>query len=182
MNDKLDMAAMHAMHEVLRRGLHGIAEAVADPEDDPRDGLRTAGVWEPFKEALRVHHSAEDDALWPVLRRALNGRPFDLALLEALEAEHLAIDRLIGAIDEALAAPGAGPDLLADLAGSLVAGVGGHLGHEEQAVLPLVQALVTEEQWAHFGRVHARRAGPDTSTDLPAAQADRRHERGLHDE
>ncbi|WP_327675392.1 hemerythrin domain-containing protein [Kitasatospora sp. NBC_00458] len=168
MNDRHDMTVMHTVHEVLRQHLRAIADAVAPATGgDPREELLTAGGWEPFKTALRLHHGAEDDALWPVLRPALDGRPFDLALLESLEAEHLAIDLLIGAVDEALATPDTGPDLLTDLTGSLVAGVLGHLGHEERAVLPLVTALVTEEQWARFERLHARRTGAGADPARP---------------
>jgi iron-sulfur cluster repair protein YtfE (RIC family) len=171
MSGKLDMTAMYAMHDALRRELRHLAEVTANADDDPRRILGTAAGWELFKKALHVHHTAEDDALWPVMREALAGRPDDLALLEAMEAEHAAIDPVIEAIDEevgrALTDPGSGPARLGDLTDALVTGLDGHLEHEEDEALPLIQSVVTEQQWRHFGQVHGQRIGPDAPRILP---------------
>jgi hypothetical protein len=48
-----------------------------------------------FKKYLRIHHRAEDEAVWPVMYQVLTDRPDDLALLDAMEAEHAAIDPLL---------------------------------------------------------------------------------------
>jgi hemerythrin-like domain-containing protein len=86
--------------------------------------------WQLFKQALRIHHTAEDRALWPPMRRALSGRPGDLVLLEAMEAEHACIDQLIATIDAAVA------DLdavrLGDLVDALVVGVCGATTQQQQ--------------------------------------------------
>ena len=68
----------------------------------PGGSCRPPPGGQPFKQALRIHHTAEDRALWPPMRRALAGRPGDLALLEAMEAEHAGIDQLITTIGAAL--------------------------------------------------------------------------------
>ncbi|MFE5964818.1 hemerythrin domain-containing protein [Streptomyces sp. NPDC056463] len=166
MGDRFDMTVTYAMHDALRRELYSLAGAAARADPDPRTVLRTAG-WKLFRRALHAHHAAEDDALWPALRQALHGRPLALARLEVIEAEHAVLARLIEAIDEASAVPDAGPDLIGELTGSLVTGLRGHLRHEEQAVFPLVQAILSEEQWEHFGRVHAQRIGVDAARILP---------------
>ncbi|MER5638556.1 hemerythrin domain-containing protein [Kitasatospora sp. NPDC002227] len=151
------MTVTYAMHDALRRELHHLARATARTRPDPRDVLRTAPGWGLFRRALGAHHSAEDDALWPALRRALHGRPLSLTRLEAIEAEHAALALLIEAIDHALTDPATGPDLFGELAGSLVTGLRGHLRHEEEAVFPLALTILGREQWEHFGRVHAQR-------------------------
>ncbi|MFC9294536.1 hemerythrin domain-containing protein [Streptomyces sp. NPDC057011] len=156
----MDMTAMFAMHDVLRRELRHLARIAARADPDPRHVLLGSAGWETFKGALRAHHSAEDDALWPALRQALGGRPYDLTRLVAMEAEHAAIASLVGAIDEALADPRAGPDLFGVLTGSLVTGLGGHLDHEEEAVFPLARAVLGVEEWGHFERLHAERTAP----------------------
>lgn len=166
MRGTLDMTVMRAMHDALRREAGHLARVTARVDVDPRAVLHATG-WELLKTSLRVHHSAEDDALWPVLRRSLAGRPADLALLEVMEAEHGAIDQVIEAIDAALADPEIGLDRLGDLTDSLVAGLLGHLSHEEDQALPLVQAVITQEQWLYFGQVHAQRIGLDASRILP---------------
>ncbi|GAA0588035.1 hemerythrin domain-containing protein [Streptomyces crystallinus] len=167
MNDRLDMTVMYAMHNALRRELRHIARITARWDPDLRRTLAGAPGWELFGTALRAHHGAEDDALWPALRQALEGRPYDLTRLEAIEAEHAVIARLVGTVDDALEDPGTGPDFLAELAHSLVTGLAGHLAHEEDAVFPLVQAVVSQPQWEHFGRAHAQRLAPHASQLLP---------------
>ena len=167
MSSKLDMTAMYAMHNALRRELEYLARITASSNDDPRHILRTGAGWELFKKALHIHHTSEDDALWPVMRQALANRPDDLALLDAMEAEHAAIDPRIEAIDAALTDRDAGPQHLGDLTDALATNLTRHLKHEENETLPLIGATVTLQQWQHFGQVHASRTGPDTPRMLP---------------
>ncbi|GAB2953002.1 hypothetical protein GCM10027280_46730 [Micromonospora polyrhachis] len=167
MSGKLDMTAMYAIHDALRRELAYIAKATASVDDDPQRVLRTAAGWELFKKSLHVHHTTEDDALWPVMRQALATRPDDLALLDAMETEHAAIDSAIEAIDAALLDRETGLERLGELADALATGVGAHLNHEENEALPLIQSAVTEQQWQHFGQVSAARVGPDAARIMP---------------
>jgi hemerythrin-like domain-containing protein len=167
---KNDMTWMYAMHAALRRELERIARVTARPDDDPRNVLRTAAGWEMFKSYLHVHHSTEDDMLWPQLRETLAGAGADsdgLALLDAMEAEHAAIDPLLAAIDAALLDPAAGPQQLGELADSLAAGLRGHLDHEEAHALALIDSTITEQQWVAFGVEHGQRIGGDIARYLP---------------
>lgn len=164
---RLDMTMMYAMHDALRRELVRIARITARADDDPRRVLRTAAGWEMFKAYLRVHHTSEDDAVWPVMYRALAERPDDLALLDAMESEHAAIDPLLESIDAALADRASGPERLGDLVDALVTALNGHLVHEEDEALRLIDTTLTEEQWQHFGELHGRRIGTDASRYLP---------------
>ncbi|MEV7615568.1 hemerythrin domain-containing protein [Streptomyces sp. NPDC089799] len=193
--DRFDMTVMHTVHDALRRELRHIGRAGALISPDPRHLLRTTAGWGMFRTALRVHHSAADDALWPVLRGALHGRPDDLTRLVAIEAEHDAIAAIAGVVDEALAehgtghgtehgtqpdtrpdtGPGTTPrtdpdtelDLFRELIGSLVTGLAGHLTHQEEAVFPLIRTALSEEQWKHFCQVHTQRIAPHAPQLLP---------------
>ncbi|WP_405921622.1 hemerythrin domain-containing protein [Streptomyces sp. NBC_00122] len=167
MSNRIDPTAMYAMHDALRRELVHLDRVTTRADRDPRHVLATAAGWKLFKKALRAHHTAEDEALLPALRHSLADRPEDLALLEAVEAEHAAIDTVIDAIDAALADPQADPLRLGALTDALTTGLAGHLRHEEEAVLPLIQRALTAEQWNHFGQVHARRLAPDAPVLLP---------------
>lgn len=167
MSGTLDMTAMYAMHDALRREGEHLARIATRIDSDPATVLRTAVGWHLFTASLHVHHTAEDDALWPALRLTLARQPDELALLEAMEAEHTAIDEVIGAIDAALADPDAARDRLGDLIDSLVVSLNGHLKHEEDQALPLIQAVATPQQWAHFGQVHGQRIGPEAPRILP---------------
>ena len=152
-----DMTMMYAMHDALRRDLGALARS-ATPS------LRTAVGWELFKKALLTHHLAEDEALWPAMRVVLADKPDDLALLDAMEAEHARIDPLIDAIDDALRD---GHDRLGDLTDALAVELTAHLAHEEKEALVLIDATVTEQDMAAFGAAHTTRYGPDVSRILP---------------
>jgi hemerythrin-like domain-containing protein len=163
----LDMAMMLAFHDALRRELDHIARVAAITTDDPRQIMATAAGWQMFKAYLHVHHSCEDDLLWPVMEKTLSDCVDDLALLAALEAEHAAIDPLINAIDATLANPASGPERLGDLTDALASTLHAHLRHEEGEGLALIDATVTDEQWQYFGQENAKRIGPEAPRVFP---------------
>jgi len=164
---RLDMTMMYAVHAALRRDLEQIARIAARTTDDPVRILRTATGWQMFTGYLHVHHTCEDDALWPVMARTLAQRPDDLALLAALEAEHARIDPLLESIDAALVDPEYGHQRLGGLTDELVSALTAHLRHEEVDGLPLIDAVVTDQQWAAFGQEHGTRVGADAPRYLP---------------
>lgn len=157
---KYDWTAMYVMHNALRRELGHLAKAATCEDTEARRILADASGWDLFKTALHVHHAAEDEALWPPMRDALAGRPDGLALMDAMEAEHTAIDPAIEAIDA-----GTGP--LAPLVDRLSAGLTAHLKHEEEAALPLIDETLAPEQFANFGQVHAAKLGPNAPRIVP---------------
>jgi hemerythrin-like domain-containing protein len=165
MSPELDMTPMYVMHNALRREMEHLSKVTAG--DDAQQILAGAAGWELFKKALHVHHTAEDEALWPTLQQVLADKAGegDLELLAAMEAEHADIDPIVEAIDAAVA-DGDG-EKLGDLVDSLVTGLRAHLKHEEDDALPLIQANLTMEQWRHFGQTHAGNIGPDAPRILP---------------
>ncbi|MGD0808549.1 MAG: hemerythrin domain-containing protein [Acidimicrobiales bacterium] len=162
-----DMTMMLAFHDALRRELGHIARVAATRTDDPRRIMATAVGWQMFKSYLQVHHSCEDDLLWPVMEKTLADRDDDLALLAALEAEHAAIDPLLNAIDATLANPASGPERVGDLTDALATTLHAHLRHEEGEGLALIDATVTDEQWQEFGQENAKRIGPEAPIVFP---------------
>jgi iron-sulfur cluster repair protein YtfE (RIC family) len=163
----LDLTMMGAVHDALRRELEQITRVAARTDGDPRETLRTALGWELFKSYLHVHHTSEDDALWPTLEGLLQDSPQDLALLEAMEREHAVIDPLLAAIDSALIDREQDPRDLGGLVDALHANLTGHLRHEEAEALPLIDATLNEQQWAHFGQTHRARIGADATRFTP---------------
>jgi hemerythrin-like domain-containing protein len=146
------MTMMLAVHDALRRDLERVAQMDARSEG-----------WDFFERMLHVHHTAEDDLLWPVVRDAVAGRSEDLALLDAMVTEHAAIVPLLEAIDRALADGQAARRARAKLDTLLRE----HLTHEEQAALPLIDRTLTEEQWIAFGQGSTERVGADMPRFLP---------------
>jgi hypothetical protein len=134
---------------------------------DPKHVLRTAAGWQMFKSFLDVHHTSEDDMLWPPMRKVLADDSDGMALLDAMEAEHAAIDPLPVAIDAALADRESGPQRLGELTDTLATALCAHLDHEEAEGLALIDATVTEEQWQAFGIESGKRIGGDAQRFVP---------------
>jgi Hemerythrin HHE cation binding domain len=149
---QLDMVMMYAFHDALRRDLKQIAQMEA----------RSDG-WDLFESLLHVHHTAEDDALWPVVREEIAGRPDDVALLGDMVEEHASLGPLLESIDEAFGRGDSAPAERAELAERLQQ----HLEHEEEAALPLVDATLSLDQWMQFGQAATERVGPNMPNFLP---------------
>jgi hypothetical protein len=164
---KLDMSMMFALHDALRRELVQVTRIATLKDDDPGPLLRAALGWELFKKFLLVHHTTEDDVLWPALRTRLVGHPDQLALAGALEDEHAVIEPLLTAIDAAAADPGYGYQRFGDLTDELVAKLTAHLTHEETDGLPLIDASLTPQQWQHFAQTHGERLTGDAARYMP---------------
>ncbi|MEV7325340.1 hemerythrin domain-containing protein [Streptomyces sp. NPDC093970] len=163
----LDMTMMFAIHDALRRELERIARITARVDEDPRHVLSTAVGWELFKKFLTVHHTSEDDMVWPVMEAALAGQDAELALLADMEAEHGVIDPLLADIDAALADRDAGLERLTGLTDALYTKLGGHLDHEERDALALMDTTLSQEQWQAFSAEQRTRIGDDSSRYLP---------------
>ncbi|MFE0427659.1 hemerythrin domain-containing protein [Streptomyces sp. NPDC058953] len=153
----VDLTMMYAIHRALRRDL-GLLTAAR--RRDP-DAFRTG--WRLFTRYLTIHHIAEDEALWPVLRTKLADRAGELALLRAMEAEHVRLDQVVAKVEEALdggagAADGDGvvpAELMEDVAACLT----DHLDHEEARALPLLESLLTAAEWRGFVSGQRRSVG-----------------------
>jgi hemerythrin-like domain-containing protein len=162
-----DMTMMYTMHAALRRDLESIARVTARPNDDPQHILRTAAGWQMFTSYLTIHHTAENDLLWPPMRAALADDSDGVALLDAMEAEHAAIDPLLAAIDAALADRDSGPQRLGELTDALATALRRHLDHEEAEGLALVDATLSPQQWQAFGAEGGKRVAADLHRYLP---------------
>src|SRR3984957_11524290 len=97
-----DLTIMLAAHDAFRRDLTRLARTAGAANDPPRRAAVQAG-WELFKRELHLHHTAEDELIWPVLRPRLAHSPSALSVLDAMEAGHELIDPLLAAVDAAFA-------------------------------------------------------------------------------
>jgi Hemerythrin HHE cation binding domain len=152
--DGIDFGPMYAAHDAFERDLRRLtAAAAAGTSGEP--AVRTG--WETFKRQLHIHHTAEDEALWPPLRERVAGRPDALAVLDAMEAEHGRIDPLLSRVDASLAEG----DILVlrTAAKELSDQLSAHLDHEEEQALPLVAAELGAPGWAAFGQWLRKRQG-----------------------
>ncbi|QIY65971.1 hemerythrin domain-containing protein [Streptomyces sp. RPA4-2] len=142
--DTIDLTVMYAAHDAFRRDLERLAKAAVD---GTASTPQVRAGWDNFKHQLHIHHTAEDSDLWPRVERGAAGRPRDVALLAAMEAEHAGLGALLTAVDTALR------DRSAELPAcvhALAAALGDHLTHEEDSALPLVQEVLTPADWGAF--------------------------------
>ena len=153
-----DLTIMLAAHNAFRRDLTRLVRAAAAADlSDPARRRSVAAGWELFKHELHLHHTAEDEVIWPVLRPRLAHSEHALSVLDAMEEEHERIDPLLAAVDAAFAQHG--EDSLADVIDALVSTLTGHLAHEERDGLPLIGVALTAAEWRGVGFKIARRNG-----------------------
>ncbi|MET9975462.1 hemerythrin domain-containing protein [Streptomyces microflavus] len=165
----LDMTMMFAIHDALRRELERIARITSRVDEDPRHVLSTAVGWELFKKFLTAHHTSEDLTVWPAMYKALDGRDAhaEIALLDAMEAEHAVIDPLLTDIDAALADRDTGAERLGGLVDTLFTDLRAHLDHEEREALALMDLTMSPEEWQAFSVEQKNRIGSDANRYLP---------------
>jgi Hemerythrin HHE cation binding domain len=83
-SSRADTGFMRAMHSAFRRDL-----ARLDQGETER--------WDNFRIQLDLHHRAEDDDLWPMLRGTI-----DDELLDSMVAEHAAMPAALTVVDDAI--------------------------------------------------------------------------------
>jgi len=97
-----DLTIMLAAHDAFRRDLTRLARAAASADlSDPARRQSVAVGWELLKRELHIHHTAEDELIWPALRPRLVHSEHALSVLDAMEEEHERIDPLLAAVDAA---------------------------------------------------------------------------------
>jgi hypothetical protein len=188
-----DLTIMLAAHDAFRRDLARLARAAASADlSDPARRQSVAAGWELLKRELHIHHTAEDELIWPALRPRLVHSEHALSVLDAMEEEHELIDPLLTAVDAAFTQRAAAPapdadgtdddwpgaDRLADVIEVLASTLTSHLGHEERDGLPLIGMALTAAEWRGVGRKIARKGGLASGAEMFAwilDGADRQH-------
>jgi iron-sulfur cluster repair protein YtfE (RIC family) len=98
-----DLTVMLAAHQALRRDLTGLARAAAEAaRREPAQRAAVQRGWEVFQRQLHLHHTAEDELVWPALRQRLAASDAARSVLDAMEAEHEQIDPLLAAVSQAM--------------------------------------------------------------------------------
>jgi hypothetical protein len=151
---RLDFTVMYAAHDAFRRDTDRLRDAAAaHATQDPS----VLSGWQTFKRQLAIHHAAEDTALWPKLRAALVRNAADTIVLDVMQEQHRRLEALLAAVDEALR--DGDHTALALGAEELAAALDDHLEQEEELALPLIQAMLTEQDWAAFDTTARRLQG-----------------------
>jgi hypothetical protein len=149
----VDTRDMLLIHRVIRREIGALPGLIRSARTPARAAQVAAHAGE-MLDFLHTHHTGEDELLWPVLgpRVSLDGD-----LIERMEAQHGEIAATIAAVQRELpgwarsADPAAGERIAARLesAGGVLTG---HLAEEEERILPLASAHLSQQEWDALGQ------------------------------
>lgn len=149
---------MFVIHDALRRDATHLARAVEHRDlDDPQRRVAFLSGWRVFTRQLRHHHESEDRNLWPLVRTYLPVHDQENALLTEMEREHERIYPLINAMDTAL--QNADPAWLAEATVAFREELLAHLDHEERDAVPLMDSVLTPQDWKALNRVQRKDTG-----------------------
>jgi hemerythrin-like domain-containing protein len=151
-----DVTMMYVVHKAFRRDLARMQAAAAQAVN-PVMHQALRGSWTTFNQYLTIHHTAEDEMLWPPMRAKLGTRGQDLGLLDEMLDEHSRLEPLLREIDNALHQTP--PANLTSLFGELTDVLVSHFEHEETAALPLVQQTLSAGEWDAFSDDQRNRIG-----------------------
>ena len=150
----VDFTMMYVAHDAFNRDLGRLLRAARAGQAHSPEAQAT---WAMSSRQLHTHHTAEDTSLWPRVR-AVDLDAEDLAVLDAMEEEHGRLDPLLERIDAAIGR--ADPSALVGDLGDLSTLLAGHMRHEEEAALPVVERRIGAAGWAAFGQdVRAAQGG-----------------------
>lgn len=142
----VDFTMMYVAHDAFNRDLVRLARAARAGRAHVPEAQAT---WAMFSRQLHTHHDTEDTSLWPRLRAVVT-EPDEIAVLDAMQAEHEALDPQLERVDSLLRT-GDDVTLIREL-GKLESSLAAHMRHEEDAALPLVERRLGAAGWDAFGK------------------------------
>lgn len=154
----------HRTIAAVVEGLRRIAAAKADPltDDDKRIALGAVRFLGDF--AGRQHHPKEEDYIFGKLRMRCADMQGELSLLEQ---QHTTEGSLLAEVQRSLegaAVAGHGSELSQRIE-ALAKHVWGHMGKEEEVILPLARAHLDEEEWREIDAAFAGDTDPRFGAD-----------------
>ncbi|WP_063026134.1 MULTISPECIES: hemerythrin domain-containing protein [Nocardia] len=149
--DTFDMLVVHNAFRTHFRALPDLVAGV-DAGDAGR-ARQLAAFLDELCTGLHDQHTGEDELMWPLL---LERAPIHAGSILRMEEQHERIAELVrrarGEADEfGTAAAASARDRLADTLRALTAALDEHLAEEEHEALPVVEEVMTAEEWRALG-------------------------------
>jgi hemerythrin-like domain-containing protein len=157
-SQKPDTNEMRVIHRVFRRELAALPGLVRRVTDGDLDRADVVGGHAAFVlNALQIHHTGEDENLWPLL---LERAEPSTELIQTMQAQHERVHEGVDQCTELLGHWREDPDpsvgeQLASALDRLDEALVEHLDQEERDILPLAEEHVSVEEWARLGE-HGR--------------------------
>lgn len=148
-NETVDTQGMVIIHRLIRRELGALPAMIRRASGDPGRARRVAAHAREMLEFLHVHHSGEDELVWPVLRPRVQ---LDQDLIDRMEREHAVVAEAIAAVEADLPAWEARPDAeigerMASRLDQMLPALREHLDGEEREILPLIATNLSQAEW-----------------------------------
>jgi hemerythrin-like domain-containing protein len=151
--DRPDTFEMVFVHNCFRKQFGALPDLVRGvPDGDVGRARVIVGFLGDLTNSLHHHHEGEDELMWPLL---LERAPMDSALVLRMEEQHERIGELYqraadnAAVFADTAAPGSRAELAETLT-ELMAALSEHLRDEEVHILPLVERVITVQEWTEL--------------------------------
>ena len=152
--DNAAATEMPLIHRIFRRQFAEVASLVR--EVDPADSRRVDAVAVHLTfllDGLHMHHTTEDDLIWPKLVDRVG---MDADKVARMELQHHEIDAAVLRVRTACAAwrraTSHDPAMsLADELKSFLVVLEAHLDEEEREVVPLIDLHLTDSEWQEVG-------------------------------
>jgi uncharacterized protein YndB with AHSA1/START domain/hemerythrin-like domain-containing protein len=150
-----DTRTMRIVHNALRRDLTRAKQVLTTapyPHPAQREALAEHLAW--MMQFLHHHHGGEDAGLYPLVRAK---NPAAIALLDAMDADHDAINPGMDALVEAATRYGADEAAREDVVRAirrLEERLLPHLLREEEEMMPVVAATITWQEWEDWTQTY----------------------------
>ena len=179
-----DVSDMLAVHKALLGALAVVPEYVAKAGLDSHRVEVISSFTENVIEFLHVHHSGEDELIYPVLEeRCAESR----SVLERINDQHKLLDAPMVAGRSAIAAWRAAPSTdkaheVVEAIAAIVEPLRPHLSEEETVLLPIAAKWMSPEEWGRLAGHHMmsfRADKPWLMMGLVREQLDQEHRDGM---
>ena len=179
-----DVSDMYAVHKALLGALDEVPRSVAQAGDDPGHVEVVGSFIENVIEFLHVHHSGEDELLYPQLEERCAGSRSEL---ERIDDQHKLLSAPMDAGRSAVATWRAKPSTehaqaVIGAVASIAQTLRPHLAEEETVVLPLATKWISPEEWgqqAGHNMMSFRADKPWLMLGLVREQLDQGHRDGM---
>jgi hemerythrin-like domain-containing protein len=179
-----DVSDMYAVHKALIGALDAAPAYVAKADLDPERAEVIGSFYENVIEFLHVHHTGEDELIYPVLEERCAESRSDL---ERIDDQHKLLHAPMDAGRSAIAAWRAAPSpetaqAVIDAIAAIAEPLRPHLAEEETVVLPIAAKSMSPEEWGALSG-HAmmifRADKPWLPLGLLREQLDQEHRDGM---
>jgi hemerythrin-like domain-containing protein len=179
-----DVSDMYAVHKALIGALDAAPAYVAKADLDSERVELISSFYENVIEFLHVHHTGEDELIYPVLEQRCAESRSDL---ERIDDQHKLLHAPMDAGRSAIAAWRAAPSpetaqAVIDAVASIAEPLRPHLAEEETVVLPIAAKSMSPEEWGALSG-HAmmifRADKPWLPLGLLREQLDQEHRDGM---